>query len=430
LSSIVGLFPYLKDLKHPRFLIVRLSAYGDIIQSWPLVGLIRQQWPQAHIAWLVEPAGAILLKNLPGLDQVIELPQKHWLAQLKRHPHRVLEVLAQVRQFQSSLAAAQFDIALDPQGLFKSALWPALAGIPHRVGFESPREAVGWAYTHRVVRPDDGQGGPHASVQFASLIPRPPDGSMPSVPEVVAHWPVPPLSDEAQKQVSQWLGNAGDELKASQSIGLASSPFPLPEGEGVLLPLLVLAPATTWASKHWPQRHWTELLRLLSGFKVRVVMVGGPADQAYCQALLAEAGQWPAQWQNRVGQTDWQTLQALLHRADGFLGPDSAPLHLACAVAANRSSPTDVYPMVVGLYGPTVLARTGPLPLSQSLSLHCADNGLDQVGGHIALTHPLPCTGCHQRTCRFGHTACLAELSPQTVLTHLVNRLALEPLAP
>ncbi|MTW23295.1 glycosyltransferase family 9 protein, partial [Allochromatium palmeri] len=36
-------------------LVVRLSAIGDIVFASPLVAALRRRWPEARIAWLVQP---------------------------------------------------------------------------------------------------------------------------------------------------------------------------------------------------------------------------------------------------------------------------------------------------------------------------------------------------------------------------------------
>ena len=44
--------PILESLPTPtRILIIRLSAIGDIIMASGLIPALRQQWPNAYIAW-------------------------------------------------------------------------------------------------------------------------------------------------------------------------------------------------------------------------------------------------------------------------------------------------------------------------------------------------------------------------------------------
>ena len=62
----------------PRILICRLSAVGDCILTTPLLCALREHYPNAFLAWAVEPAAATLLKGHRALDQIIVL-EKRWL---------------------------------------------------------------------------------------------------------------------------------------------------------------------------------------------------------------------------------------------------------------------------------------------------------------------------------------------------------------
>ena len=74
---------------------------------------------------------AKLLKGNPCLDELIELDLRGW----RKGPVR-LETFAAIRRTAGRLRRPGFDLALDFQGLIKSALIPWLARIPRRIGFE------------------------------------------------------------------------------------------------------------------------------------------------------------------------------------------------------------------------------------------------------------------------------------------------------
>ena len=89
---------------------------------------------------------------------------------------------------------------------------------------------------------------------------------------------------------------------------------------------------------------------------------------------------------------DLQELRALIGRSRLFLGGDTGPLH----VAAATDTP------VVGLYGPTLAARSAPWrpPTIATISLERED---------------LPCRPCDQRTCAPGDFRCLTWTSANQV---------------
>ena len=108
-----------------RIAIIRLSSLGDIVHALPAFQALRTRFPDAHITWIAEPAGAALLGNFPGIDQVLVLD-------LKSRPGLAARVLCLIRFIR--LWRGQFDLLFDFQGLIKSALLAFLLGGV-RLGF-------------------------------------------------------------------------------------------------------------------------------------------------------------------------------------------------------------------------------------------------------------------------------------------------------
>jgi lipopolysaccharide heptosyltransferase I len=95
-----------------RLAIIRLSSLGDIIHTLPAFQTMRNRFPKAEITWVVEPLGGELLKNFPGIDQVLVVNPK------------VKGLLNKIREMGRIRAAGngRHDMILDFQGLLKSAL--------------------------------------------------------------------------------------------------------------------------------------------------------------------------------------------------------------------------------------------------------------------------------------------------------------------
>ena len=108
-------FPQITDISQrkagsPRVLLVRLSAVGDCVQTMPLASAVRQNWPDAHLTWVVEKGAAPLVANCDAVDRLITLPKG-----FAKSPR----LLARLR---SELLRQEFHFSLDPQGLLKSGL--------------------------------------------------------------------------------------------------------------------------------------------------------------------------------------------------------------------------------------------------------------------------------------------------------------------
>lgn len=262
--------------------MVRLGAMGDVIHALPAAAALKRSFPDAHLAWAIEPRWAPLLAENPFLDEIVPVDRKRWTG---------------IRAAWTQLRAHPFDIAIDFQGLIKSALSARASGARRIVGYHRSmlREtlaALFYTETHRS----------HA-----------------------AH-----IVDQ--------------HLELSAAIGGARQlrrEFPLPSGtpEGSLPaePFLLASPFAGWSSKEWPLTHYAALAKLL---KMPLVLNGNPAAESRLRSIPGT-------------HTHISSIAGLIYatrRARAVLGLDSGPLHLAAALGKPG----------VAIYGPTDPARNGP----------------------------------------------------------------------
>ena len=103
-----------------RVLLVRLGSLGDIIHAIPAAAAIRRVFPKAAIDWLVDVRHRDLLDLVPVIDRRIPIDTSTFGS--------VLAAVGQMRR-------GQYDVALDLQGLLKSAVLARLSGARRVVGF-------------------------------------------------------------------------------------------------------------------------------------------------------------------------------------------------------------------------------------------------------------------------------------------------------
>ncbi|MCS7305690.1 MAG: glycosyltransferase family 9 protein, partial [Thermoguttaceae bacterium] len=115
-------------------LLVRLSAIGDVIHGLPVLNAIREARPDAFLAWVVERRAAAILEGHPALDALVVV-ERGWLWR----PRQVWQLRQQLRQLRP-------EVAIDLQGLARSAIAAWLSGAPRRIGFgcEKGRELSPW----------------------------------------------------------------------------------------------------------------------------------------------------------------------------------------------------------------------------------------------------------------------------------------------
>ena len=97
-------------------LVIRLSALGDIIHTIPAVVALRERY---EVAWVVESPYRELVEIVAGV-RAIPVALKRWSAR------NILDARRAVRGF---------DMAIDFQGLVKSALLARASGARERIGF-------------------------------------------------------------------------------------------------------------------------------------------------------------------------------------------------------------------------------------------------------------------------------------------------------
>lgn len=113
-----------------KFLIIKTSSLGDIIQSFPVVEYLKKQSDSVKIDWIVESAAKELIESHPCVDRVITIQTKKWRTSLKNR-----EYFKEVLAFKRSLQEESYDAIFDLQGNMKSALLTFLAGGKDKVGF-------------------------------------------------------------------------------------------------------------------------------------------------------------------------------------------------------------------------------------------------------------------------------------------------------
>ena len=116
-----------------RILIVKLGSIGDIVHTLPALAALRAAQPQSEISWVVERRSAEILRDNPLLDRLIEVDTKALRRGLMSG-----ETLRAPRQQLRRLRASAFDVALDFQGLLKSASIARLSGARRVFGYSRP----------------------------------------------------------------------------------------------------------------------------------------------------------------------------------------------------------------------------------------------------------------------------------------------------
>ena len=109
----------------PRILLIRLRSIGDILFTGPAVRVVRENFPDAAITFLVAKEHAALMEGFPDVDGIVELDRALYS---RGNPLAIVaETLALLRRLRRS----RFSLAVDFQGYGETALLAWCTGAGH-----------------------------------------------------------------------------------------------------------------------------------------------------------------------------------------------------------------------------------------------------------------------------------------------------------
>ena len=284
-------------------LIVRLGALGDVVHALPVAAALRDRFPAARIDWVVDERYQDVLDLTPLVDRRIVLRS------------RSLPVWRRLAELRRALAGGAWDVAVDVQGLLKSAVVARWSGARRVLGFAAPhlREPPArFLYTETC----DPGNAVHVTEKNLAL---------------------------AARLGAETAGRRFP-IEAPASAALAAVRRLPGVGEG---PFAVLNPGAAWPNKRWAPARLAEVAEWLrEARRLPSLVTWGPGDEALAAAVV-EGSNGAARLAPPTRVAD---LAAILKTAAVVVSGDTGPLHLAAAVGTP----------VVGLYGPTDARRNGP----------------------------------------------------------------------
>ena len=328
-------------------LVVRLGALGDLVHALPAVAAMRRAWPDARIDWLVDARYQALLRFVPIIDRTIVLGGAGG---------------ASIPAVLRALRRERYEVAVDLQGLVKSAALARLSGARRVVGFATPllrERAAGLFYNVRVAADDAGHVV-RKNLSAAEAL-----GAIADRIELPLRVPESPCVAELRHA----LGIAADGAFA------------------------MINPGAGWPNKQWSaDRYGALAAHLQERHHLRSIVTWGPAERALAESVVEASGGAAA----AAPATTIGDLLALARAASLCVAGDTGPAQIAAAVGTP----------VVGIFGPTNPARNGPWAAEDT---------------SVSRFHECECH--HKRRCR-RETACIDTIGIDEVIAAVDRRLA------
>jgi len=294
-----------------KFLIIKLSALGDIVHALPVARTLRQANPDAFIAWMIEERYQELIQNNPDLDEVIPIRTKTWRKNWNRETFReILQIIKNLRQ-------QKFDVVFDLHGLVKSGLIAMLSGARIKFGFhrKNCKEKISAIFTNK--KGPYMAGGIHVVDMYLTLV-----QTALGIQNEVKQFPLPEIQEKKVEDFFQSHPN----LTTKPIIGINS-------GAG-------------FESKLWDLDRFAQLAdRIAVEMNCSILLTWGPGEEHKTKQIAASMKQkcWIA-----PPTTILESIALYKHLAL-LVSCDSGPLHLCAALGI----PT------VSLFGPTDPVRNG-----------------------------------------------------------------------
>ncbi|HVO51944.1 MAG TPA: glycosyltransferase family 9 protein [Thermoanaerobaculia bacterium] len=337
-----------------EILFVRLSSFGDVLFALPAAKALRTSLDAARLTWAIEPPLAPLVEGAAYVDGVLPVDTRGWRRAWRAAKTReeIGKFLGRVRGRGQSRGASRdasppsrlpespskkspvFDLVVDAQGLFKSALVTGLAPAARKVGFgwKTATERINCFATNERVDVDRA-ARPHVLDEMLALaehvtgrtgFERTPD---------VRH-----LVERPDPQVDEWLERFGSR------------------------PFAVLQPFSSKVNKEWGADDVVAFARWLSHEGIQPVLRWGPGEESRAAELIhlskksSLLSSSPSPSNSPLPlllapATSPASTARLAARAALFVGADTGPTHLAAAAG----TPT------LALFGPTPPERFGPV---------------------------------------------------------------------
>lgn len=377
-----------KDVK--RILIIKLRHIGDVLLTVPAIRAVRETFPSAYIAALVNKDTEEVLTGNPLLDEIIVY--ERGLQQLPL-PQRVKREVG----FIWMLRRKGFDMTIDLTSGDRPAILSFLSGTRYRLAYD-PEGKGFWGkrylYTH-LASPN----GMPEHVVLQNLYPLRQFGMETTDLRVTIF----PSRDD---------GDYVDKLL--QEGGIRS-------GE----PFVHIHPVSRWLFKCWRDEYMGEVIRWLLDKGIKVVITSSPDERELekVRRILSLVSSrftvHSSQLLDLCGRTTLKHLAVISKRANLFFGIDSAPMHIAAAVGTP----------VVALFGPTGAYDWGPWDNSQWSVVsgqwsvgtpYPKRNGVQRSILHTVIQRDWDCVPCGKDGCNGSkRSECLEDIKVEEVIKEI-----------
>lgn len=270
----------------PRALLIKLTSLGDLIHALPALSDAQDARHGIEFDWVIDENFQEIAGWHPAVKGIITTKHREWRGALAS-----AETHDSISRTISRIRSSKYDLVIDGQGNFKTALLSLFARGP-RAGFDS-RSVREWvahlAYQRRYAASKNAHAIERLRLLFAAAL----------------DYPMPASRPDFRIQRERF---------ARPKVDLPAE-------------YLVFVHNASWKTKLWPERHWLELIRKCSQSGFRILLPWGDSREEARARRLAVSPE--VQVLPRLSLSE---IGYVMQRAKACVCMDTGLSHLAAAL--------------------------------------------------------------------------------------------------
>lgn len=296
-----------------KFLIINPFGIGDVIFTTPVIGALKEKYPDSFIGYWCNERVAGLLKEDKRISRVFALSRGD-IKRVYKGFKRVTKLISLIGEIRAQKFGTALDFSLDS----RYGLWSILAGIKKRVGFNY--NGRGRFLSHKI--------------GLASY----------SDKHIVEYY------FDLLKFIGIESNNRSLKLFADEDVKRCSGP-------GLKIGI-AMGGGQSWGKyavyKQWPPDKFGKLARMIADKKeARLVLLGSSDEKELAEAVKREAN--GGNIEDLTGKLDLESLARAIKGLKLLICNDGGPLHMAAALGVST----------VSIFGPVDDKVYGPYPASE-----------------------------------------------------------------
>lgn len=369
-----------------NILVIKLRHIGDVLLTVPVFRALRQTFPDAHMAALVNSGTDGVLSGNPLIDEILLMDRG-----IKKLP-KAKQYLKEMA-FLSAVRARRFDMTVDLTGGDRAAIISFVSGARYRLGVRSQKGFLGKKYLYTHLSGPEGER--HTVLQDLEVT-----GQFGiSTRDLSVDFHIPEEDTAFIRQVFSENNITGQDT------------------------VVHVHPTSRWLFKCWKDEYVAAVINRMTDMGIKVVVTSSP-DKKEIEKTRNVLSLVSSRVTDLTGRTTIKQLAAVSKASALFFGVDSAPMHIAAALGTP----------VIALFGPSGAFHWGPWDNKncsesgvRNLELkgpYPERNGVQAFGRHIVIQRDWDCIPCGKDGCDGSKISrCLEDIKPEEIITLLEQRL-------